>query len=88
MDLGRALDTNKSLSRQDIYTIVKNAGKEDEDQNSVRETMYEVIVKGKYGEEREIVVLPEGQTMINVSLPQSGDIFVASENKKELSLAH
>lgn len=83
MRLGRALDINKSLSRQDIYSIYSNSDKEYEAQNRVKETMYEVIVKGKNGEEREIVVLPENQTMVNVSLPQSGDIFVAAE--RELS---
>lgn len=72
MDLGTALDTNKSLSRQDIYSIYSNAGKEDEDKNRVGETMYEVIVKGKNGEEREVVVLPENQKMV--------DIFVANKD--------
>lgn len=81
MALGRALDIDKSLSRQRIYSIINNAEKEDE--NDPKETMYQVTLKTKDGkEEREIVVLPEGQTMINVSLPQSGDIFVA--NEKEL----
>lgn len=83
MRLGRSLDINKSLSRQDIYSIV--AGEEGEDQSKVKETMYVVIVKGKNGEEREIVVLPEDQTMLNVSLPQSGDIFVAAEREISLS---
>lgn len=84
MRLGRALDINKSLSRQDIYSIV--AGEEDEDQNSAKETRYEVIIKAKDGkEEQEVVVLPEDQTIVNVTLPQSGDIFVA--NEKEVSLA-
>lgn len=84
IDLARTLDINKTLTRQDIYSIYANAGKEDEDQNKPRETMYEVIVKGEDREEREVVVLPEDQTMIKVSFPQSGDIFVADE--KELSL--
>ena len=84
MALGRALDTNKSLSRRDIYSIVDNAEKEDE--NAVKETMYVVTVKGKNGEEHETVVYPEDQRIIKVSLPPSGDIFVANENKRELSL--
>lgn len=84
MALARALDTQKSLSRGDIYSIVDKAEKEED----VKDTMYQVIKKTKDGkEEREIVVLPRDQTTINISLPQSADIFVASENKKELSLA-
>ena len=79
--LAEGLKMNGILHSHEINWIYKNAEKEDE--NDTKETMYEVIVKAKDGkEEREIVVLPEDQTILNVSLPQSGDIFVA--NEKEL----
>lgn len=76
--LAEGLKKKGILHSHEINWIYKNAGKEDEDENKPKETMYVVIVKGKNGEEREVVVLPEEQTILNVSLSQSGDIFVAA----------
>jgi hypothetical protein len=83
--LAEGLKKNGILHSHEINWIYKNAGNEDEDQNKVKETMYMVFVKGKGGEVREEVVLPEDQPVLNISLPQSGDIFVAAERKISLA---